>query len=98
MEVVPVREKFMFKQLKRSGERKAVLDTKWEDGLWLGHARASNDFVIGTRDGVVRAWAIKRKLEGERWDKELITNMTGTPSRPNPQTQGADIPIRVNLP
>ena len=63
MEVVPFGDKVMFKRLKVSGEKKQSMESKWEDGLWLGHARASNETLIGTREGVVRSWAVKRKAE-----------------------------------
>jgi len=98
MEVVPFGEKVMFKRLKVSGEKKQSMESKWEDGLWLGHARASNETLIGTREGVVRAWAVKRKLEEDGWDKELIEEMAGTPDRPNPHALGNYIPIKINLP
>ena len=33
MEVVPFGEKIMFKRLKTSGEKKSIMESKWEDGL-----------------------------------------------------------------
>ena len=53
---------------------------------------------MGTRTGVVRAWAVKRKPEEDRWDKTLIKQMTGTPAKPNPTGNGIEIPTRVYLP
>ena len=54
--------------------------------------------MIGTYNGVVRAWAIKRKAEGDRWDKDLIKNMKGTPAKPDPSGNGVEIPTRISLP
>ena len=65
-EVVPFGEKVMYKKLKESGARKQVMESQWEEGIWLGHNRGSNEVLIGTFNGVGRAWAIKRKVEEER--------------------------------
>ena len=65
-------------------ERKDKLETEWKEGLWLGHSRNSNEIYIGTKGGVVRAWAIRKKPEGEQWDGKLIKEMVGTPARPDP--------------
>ena len=63
----------------------------------LGHARESNEVLVGTRTGVVRAWAVRRRDPDDRWDADLIKNMQGTPQRPNPNKPGATIPIRINF-
>ena len=65
-EVIPFAEKVLYKKLKDTGARKQVLESQWEEGLWLGHSRTSNEVLIGTCAGIVRAWAIKRKPEEER--------------------------------
>ena len=54
-EVIPFAEKVMYKKLKESGARKQILESQWEEGLWLGHNRTSNEVLIGTSRGVVRA-------------------------------------------
>ena len=41
---------------------------------------------------------MKRTLEEDRWDKELIEEMAGTPDRPNPHAPGNYIPIKINFP
>ena len=97
-EVLPFAEKVMYKKLKDSGARKQILESQWEEGLWLGHHSTSNEVLIGTRTGVVRAWAIRRKVEEERWDIALIKNMKGTPAKPDPASSGIEIPIRICLP
>ena len=97
VEVVPFGETVMYKRLEESGRKKNKLESSWEHGVWLGHARGSNESLVGTADGVVRAWAIKRKAEGERWCKERIQNIRGTPQRPNPNMPGSDIPIHVRV-
>ena len=60
-------------------------------------ARSSNEIYIGTREGVVRAWAIRKKPEAEQWDGRLIKEMRGTPAKPNPNRSGNTIPIAVSV-
>jgi len=65
--------------------------------VWLGHARGSSESLVGTKDGVVRAWTIRRMPEGERWGPEAITEMQGTPARPSTVLPGIHIPIAINI-
>ena len=73
-------------------------DIQWNEGIWLGHARSTNEALIGTPGGVLRAFACKRVPEGERWQLDRILNMTGTPQRPLPTRPGLSIPIREPIP
>ena len=95
-EVVPFGERIHYRRLE--GENKNKLESKWETGIWLGHARGSSESLIGTSQGVVRAWAIKRMPAGERWIAEEVFGLQGIPARPNPQAPGCDIPIAIHLP
>jgi hypothetical protein len=97
MEVVLFGEKVMYKKLQQTGQRKNILDTDWEEGLLLGHTRTSTEVLIGTAEGVVRAWAVRRKVEDERWSGATIKEMKGTPARPDPNMSGIDIPIRIKV-
>ena len=83
-------EKVWYRELSTKTERKDKLETQWKEGLWLGHSRNSNEIYIGTRGGVVRAWAIRKKPEQEQWDGKLIKEMAGTPARPDPN-KGLDM-------
>ena len=65
--------------------------------MWLGHARGSSESLVGTKDGVVRAWTIRRMPEGERWGPEAITDMQCTPARPSIILPGIHIPIAINI-
>ena len=57
----------------------------------------SSEALLGTKDGVVRAWTVRRKPEEERWDAEAVTEMRGTPATPNPSMPGISVPIAVNI-
>ena len=90
-------EKVWYKELRVGKERQNKFDSEWREGLWLGQARSSNESVIGTSHGVVRAYAIKRRDPDSRWSAELIRGLVGTPQQPNPNVPGHRIPIRVNF-
>ena len=53
--------------------------------------------IIGTPEGCVRAYDAEMMPEGERWDREAIAKMRGTPGRPNPNKAGTHIPTGVNV-
>ena len=93
--VVPFGETVMCKELREGKTQKDKMDTEWKDGIWLGHARESNEVLIGTDDGVVRAYAVIRKPPGERWSAERLKTMRGTPQQPDPRKPGTHVPIQV---
>ena len=75
--------------------KKKKFNSEWEEGVWLGHARSSNEIIIGTGEGVVRAYAIQRQDDENRWQGDGIKGMKGTPSQPDPGKPGLNIPVRV---
>ena len=95
--VVPHGEKVWFKRILEQKGQKDKMESEWEEGIWLGHNRSTNEVVIGTEHGVVRAYSIERKPEGERWDRAMIDAIKGTPQQPDPKKQSLHIPTKVNL-
>ena len=71
------------------------MGSSWKTGVWLGHARNSNEILIGTGEGVVRAYAVIRRAEGERWDADALRKVRGTPQQPDPNKPGMHIPTRL---
>ena len=49
-------------------------------GVWLGHARHSPEVLVGTPDGVVKAYAIRRLSEVDQWDGEFLKAIKGSPT------------------
>jgi hypothetical protein len=45
----------------------------------------------------LRAWALKRMPEGERWDIEAINGVKGTPAEPVPGQGKKRVPIKVRI-
>ena len=94
--VVPIGELVVYKKLGETAQERKSLESHWFEGVWLGHARGSSEALLGTKDGVVRAWAVRRKPEEERWGAEAITEMRGAPAKPNPSMPGISVRIAVN--
>ena len=65
-------EKIYDKQLKAKTDQQNKMDSGLEEGLWLGHTRNSNEILVGTLNGVVRAYAVRKRPEEEQWDAEFI--------------------------
>ena len=82
-------EKVWYKEGRRR-EARPKLESEWSKGVWLGHARSSNEMWIGTGQGAVKVYDVKRLPQEERWDKEIIRNLKGTPQRPNHIMDGED--------
>ena len=57
--MIPFGEKVWYKQLKDGDNKKNALENRYQEGLWIGHARGSNSILIGTTKGVVKAWSVK---------------------------------------
>jgi len=70
LEVVPFGELVRYKKLGETSQERKSLESSWSEGVWLGHARGSSESFVGAKDGVVRAWTIRRLPEGERWGPE----------------------------
>ena len=90
-------EKVWYKQIRDQKERKDKLESEWKEGIWLGHSRNTNETIIGTKEGVIRAYAIKRQDPDQRWSEQWIREMTGTPQRPDPKRGELMIPIKVRF-
>ena len=86
-----------YRQLREQKERKNKLESEWEQGIWLGHTRCSNEVLVGTDSGVVRAYAIKRREAGDRWSADKLQSMAGSPQQPDPKKPGLHIPIRIRI-
>ena len=93
----PFATTFTIKKSWGTKDRANKFQSEWKEGIWVEHARGSNEVIVGTSEGVVRAFSVKRFPEGERWNKEAIQKMQGTPQRPNPAKPGLNIPIKVNF-
>ena len=68
------------------------MQSRWYDGVFVGVHGQSNDFLIGTPDGICRARTIKRKPLPERWDTNVLNTFTGLPWKHRTPTRSDDLP------
>ena len=70
-------------------------DARWHTGVWLGLIPRTNEDLVGTPEGVVKAYAIKGMDAQERWSWEAANSVTGVPWKPVPSVEGDHIPIVI---
>lgn len=71
------------------GHRK--LDPRWQYGVFMGIANRSNEVIA-----IVKAWAIRRLPEDERWKAEDVLKIQGIPTKPNPNGPGAELSTHIS--
>ena len=71
-------------------KRRDKLNPKFEQGVWLGIHGRSNEDLVGTEQGVVRASVVKKVPEDERWCKESVMNIKGSPWKPRIEVEGEE--------
>ena len=60
---------------------------------------ASQELMMGTPQGAVKASEFKRKgIEEERWNMDEVTIMEGLPWKPDPNAAGYEVKTRVIVP
>ena len=79
-EVLLFGENVWYKELYGKGNKDEKLGPKWLEGVWLGHQGHTNEPPIGTPEGTINTWAVKRKTEEDQWSKDAVENMLGSPS------------------
>ena len=75
-QVVPFGETVIFRD---TGPIKCKLRSNWNFGVWLGRDSQNDMHVLGTRQGIVKARSVKRTIQSERYDQQLLLQMRGRP-------------------
>lgn len=57
-------------------------------GVWLGVIERTEESTIGTNNGIVKCRTINRLPENQRWDKEKVLNLKGSPWSPVQNAKG----------
>ena len=74
------------------------MESRWRTGVWLGIGSESNEVIIGTSEGVVKARSIRRKgSEEESWCRDEFNKIQGTPWQPVPGVESEQIKVAVAL-
>lgn len=75
--------------------RRPNKENKWSFGTLLGLVTRTQETYIGSAEGVVRAWTIKRIAEQERWNADELLAMRGTVQQPDPRREGENVHICI---
>ena len=55
------------------------MGTKWHQGVFLGFSRESNQYILGTEDGLAYSRAMTRCPQPDRWSSDVLANLRVTP-------------------
>ena len=59
--------------------RMEKLEPKVEQGIWLGGCSRTDEAIIGTSSGIVRAGTVKRQAIEEAWKSTTLLSVAVTP-------------------
>ena len=96
-------ERVLAKPMRNPKSRKKLsLKTRWIDAVWVGSTRHSKEHIVvieGPNAVAIKARTVKRRIETERWNAEVIKATVATPRCPNPkdEAQSRPMPIRDTL-
>ena len=89
-------ERVRWMPLQPSNRRLGPLDSRFEQGRYLGPMDGSNTMLVGTASGVVKVRTIKRLPPGERWTGSLLDEVQGSELTPNAlEDDGGRVGIRA---
>ena len=82
--------------LKPGTQGKSKADVRWSDGVYLGMVTRSDEYMIGTENGVITMRSIMRHgMKELQWGKDRFEAVAGVPWEPFPGRDG--IEIRSNI-
>ncbi len=90
-------EKVLYVPLKSSKANTAKIEMRAEFGIFLNINMRTEEIILGTPQGTVKARSIKRMAPKERWDVERLHAIKGDPRRPVPGVEDRHIPVRIHL-
>ncbi len=87
---VPFAEAVLFK-LPKVPDMPGDFADRFEVGVWVGCTIRSGEHLVATPRGVFKVASVVRRPEDERWSKELIMGMKGSPQEPVPGSGSSKI-------
>ena len=75
-------EKVLYMPLRTGGGRQQDLEPRFRFGLFLGVIAGTQESVIGTPAGAVKARSIRRLVDKDKWDSLLLDTLVCTPWSP----------------
>ena len=89
-------EKILYMPLKLSTNQRGNMEDNYLDGIFLGMRLRSDEIIVGTTKGVIKARSIRRLVEEEQWDKEFARAILGSPKQPVPGVNSDHLPSVIN--
>ena len=90
-------ERVMYYKSGITGTQK--LESRWESGIWLGLRDETNEAIIGTPDGCIKARDVRRYgSEEEKWDQDKFMSMSGVPWEPIPGMKSCESRVKIAVP
>ena len=62
----------MYMTSKKTSNSGPKVDARFPDGIWLGLRMKSDESIIGTPNGVIKAKTVRRLPEDQRWSTEEV--------------------------
>ena len=84
-------ERVSYLPLKTNQHDRSKLE-RMREGIWLGMRMRTNEALLVTLGGVVKARTIRILPEDEKWSAPKILEVDGTPRRPNPLVDDDNVP------
>ena len=67
-------------------------EPRWEEGVYVGFNIRTGEDLVSTDRGVFRVSTVRRRPVEERWSKELLDGIVGTPAVPVAGVAGRRMP------
>ena len=81
----------LYLPMKSAAHTPAKTEERFKEGVFLGVRFRSDEIIIGTDIGVLKARTIKRLTEDQQWDRDFVRRLQGTPKQPDPRVQSDNI-------
>ena len=88
-------ETVLYKPLKISSHR-GNMDYIFLDGILLGMRLRSDEILVGTTRGAVKARTLRRRVEVEQWDNEFARLIKGEPRQSVPGINSDHVPAAIS--
>ena len=73
------------------------MEARWGDGTWLGTNARTDEALIGTQNGIVRARSVRRRSRSEQWSYEQILSIKGNPWDPTATKEPSHQETNIDL-
>ena len=86
-QIAEIGERVLAKIERKPGDKKRSLRSKWEDAIWVGIAKKSNEHIVVLEDSgqAIRCRTMRRRPMGDRWKAQAIAEIRASPRMPNPK-------------